>query len=96
MRKVLTKLLQKVADGKLTPDEAYGKLIGMQQDLYSCLAKENGLIEKSCNIWIKENPLVPDSNCFKTTYYLTKLGFQVKHEYIEPKKKTILQMLFGS
>lgn len=97
MRKVLTEVFQDVADGKLTPDEAYYKFVEMKQDLYSCLAKENGLVEKGCNVWVKENQLVPDSNNFKTTYYLTKYGFQSRHEYKEPKRKTsFFEMLFGS
>ena len=96
MRKVLTEVFQDVADGKLTPNEAYYKFVGMKQDLYSCLAKENGLVEKGFNVWVKETPLVPDSDNFKTTYYLTKLGFQSRNEYKEPKRKTFFEMLFGS
>ena len=96
MRKVLTEVFQSVADGKLTPEEAYYKFVEMKQDLYSCLAKENGLVEKGCNVWVKENPLVPDSDFMKTTYYLSKMGFQPKHKYIEPKRKTFFEIMFGS
>lgn len=96
MRKILIEVFQDVADGKLTPDEAYSKFVGLKQDLYSCLAKSNGLVEKECNVWIKENPLVPDSDSMKTTYYLTMLGFQPKREYAEPKRTTFLGWLFGS
>ena len=95
MRKVLTKVFQDVADGKLTPDEAYYKFVEMKQDLYSCLAKENGLVEKESNVWVKENPMVSDSDFMKTTYYLTKAGFIAKHEYVEPKRTTFLERLFG-
>ena len=96
MKKILTEVFQDVLDGKLTPDEAYYKFIEMKQDLYSCLAKENGLVEKGCNVWVKENPLVPDSDFMETTFVLSKIGFQPKHEYIEPKRKTFFEMLFGS
>ena len=96
MRKILIEVFQDVADGKLTPDEAYDKFVEMKQDLYSCLAKENGLVEKGCNVWVKENPLVPDSYFMKTTYCLSKMGFQPRREYAEPKRTTFLGWLFGS
>jgi hypothetical protein len=93
MRKVLTKVFQDVAEGKLTPDEAYYKFVKLKQDLYSCLANENGLVEKGNNIWVKKNPLVQNT---ETTYYLSKMGFnKSKHKYIEPKRITFFKMLFG-
>ena len=84
MKAQLINLFKEVANGLITPDEAYYKFIDMKQDLYSVLAKENGLVEVAPNKWVKEFEATNKESMFDKWWYLSKDGF---HLHIEKKKK---------
>ena len=95
MREQLIKVFQEVADGSITPDEAYYKFIDMKQDLYSVLAKENGLVEVAPNKWVKKGEESDKESLFEKWWYLSKNGF---HLHLEEKKRpqpSFFSWLFG-
>lgn len=56
----------------------------MNEDVYDALAKINNLIETEVpNVRVKDEPNIELN--WRTTYRLTKLGFEIKHQYIPIK-----------
>lgn len=95
MRQELTKVFQDVADGKLTPDEAYYKFIDMKQDLYSVLAKECGLVEIGPNKWVKKGEEISKDSLFEKWWYLSKNGFHLHLEEKQTPQRSFFSFLFG-
>lgn len=91
MRRILMNVFENVSNGIITPEEGYTEFMKLKQDLYSILAEDNGLVEVGFNEWVMKKRMVEESEFLKTTYYLTKLGFQTKHEH---KKPTFMEKLF--